>query len=948
MTPSISERTSSDRKREFAWTAALGAAFFAIAFLSLTFTKEAGSVAAVWPANALLLVALLKAPRGGRGTRIAAAWLGNVAAAMATGNHLALFVFLASMNTIEVLVCFLTIVRFAGKAVDLTQPRQLVIFGLAAFLTGPLLSGLAAAGYLHATTPAPFLETLAVWWPAHALGLLIFSPALLILADGSGRRLLERGMRRRALAMYSLLAVVLVAVFSQHQMPILFVVSPILVLITFQLGLAGVAWGILATAIYSLTALMVGSGPATLVGPDPTERAQILQLFLAFQVAATLPLASVLAVQQRLEASLLAARKAADKAAEALGEANAIAAVASEMVGLGHWLYRPATGEITYSDEMYRIYGLDPADGVPDFDVVANRYHPDDQHLIRDFARRLLQTNEDHRLELRILRRGETRSVIGTTKRLHAPDGSLQALVGTLIDVTDMRNVEAALVESERRFRTLADAIPDMILRTDGNGVIVYASPASRQFGYEPEDLVGRRTLEFVHPDDLEATKQRSLPAYAGDEIDRSVRREQRVRKADGGWVWLESKPTQVRDSTGKLVEIVNAFRDVTLRRALEDKVSESEARHRSLAEAIPDMILRMTPDGLITYVTPACRQYGYEPEMLVGHRAVEFVHPEDLAASEERRAAMFSPTEIARDIRRETRIRTADGGWVWLEGSPIQVRDASGQVVEVVNAFRDVTRRRALEDELLEARVAAERSTVAKADFLSNMSHELRTPLTAIVGFAGLLKGAGNLGEREKMFAERVATSSHTLLALVNDILDFSKIEAGGVVFESTPVDLDVLVDQSVAMVTGLAEKKGLSLSVTLGDDLPAIIGDHSRLRQVLVNLLSNAVKFTEQGGVVLNIGQAAEGFVQFQVSDTGAGIPADRIDQIFDRFTQADGSTTRTHGGTGLGLAICKGLVASMGGALSVQSTPGVGSAFAFTLPIGGVAAAEARSAA
>ena len=123
MTPSISERTSSDRKREFAWTAALGAAFFAIAFLSLTFTKEAGSVAAVWPANALLLVALLKAPRGGRGTRIAAAWLGNVAAAMATGNHLALFVFLASMNTIEVLVCFLTIVRFAGKAVDLTQPR---------------------------------------------------------------------------------------------------------------------------------------------------------------------------------------------------------------------------------------------------------------------------------------------------------------------------------------------------------------------------------------------------------------------------------------------------------------------------------------------------------------------------------------------------------------------------------------------------------------------------------------------------------------------------------------------------------------------------------------------------------------------------------------------------------------------------------------------------------
>ena len=308
----------------------------------------------------------------------------------------------------------------------------------------------------------------------------------------------------------------------------------------------------------------------------------------------------------------------------------------------------------------------------------------------------------------------------------------------------------------------------------------------------------------------------------------------------------------------------------------------------------------------------------------------------------------MFSPTEIARDIRRETRIRTADGGWVWLEGSPIQVRDASGQVVEVVNAFRDVTRRRALEDELLEARAVAERSTVAKADFLSNMSHELRTPLTAIIGFAGLLKGAGNLGEREMMFADRVATSSHTLLALVNDILDFSKIEAGAVEFESAPVDLDVLVDQSVAMVTGLAEKKGLLLSVPLCDDLPPIMGDHSRLRQVLVNLLSNAVKFTGQGRVDLRIAQAADGSIEFEVSDTGAGIPADRIEQIFDRFTQADGSTTRTHGGTGLGLAICKGLVESMGGRLSVQSTPGVGSTFAFTLPAAGITIAGARSAA
>ena len=946
MTSSSSDTGSRNLRRELASAAILAAAFFAVAAFSLTFTKEHGRLAAVWPANALLLVALLRAPRGGWAMRIAAAWLGNVAAAVATGNSLALYVVLASLNSVEVLVCVLTMASFAGRTIDLTQPRQLAIFGLAATLTGPLLSALVAAGYLHAVRAAPYMTTLAVWWPAHVLGMLIFAPALLILADGSGRRLLQRAMWPRTLAMAALLAVALVVVFNQHQLPLLFVISPILVLITFRLGLAGAAWGILATAAYSITALLLRSGPTILVGPDLAARAQMLQLFLAFQVAATLPLASILGVQQRLEASLLAARNAAHETAEALGEANAIAAVADGMAGLGYWLYRPATRETVWSDEMYRIHGLEPADGVPDFDLVANCYHPDDQSLVREFALRSLQTGEDYRLELRVLREGETRLVIGATTCQRAPDGSILALVGTVMDVTDLRKIETALVESEGRFRTLADAIPDMILRTDRTGVIVYASPASRQFGYEPDDLVGRRTLEFVHPDDLEATKQRSVVAYAGGEIDRSVRREQRVRMANGDWVWLESKPTQVRDSAGELVEIVNAFRDVTLRRALEDKISESEAHLRTLAEAIPDMVLRMTPDGVITYVTPACRQYGYEPEMLVGRRAVEFIHPEDLAASNERRVIMFSPAEIARNIRRETRIRTADGGWVWLEGSPTQVRDASGQVVEIVNAFRDVTQRRALEDELLEARVVAERSTAAKADFLSNMSHELRTPLTAIVGFAGLLKGSGQLGDREKMFADRVATSSHTLLTLVNDILDFSKMEAGGVVLESLPVDVDGLVDQSVAMVSGLAEKKGLALSVTVDDDLPTFVGDPSRLRQVLVNLLSNAVKFTAQGGVALSIGHAADGSIRFDVSDTGVGIPAERIDQIFERFTQADGSTTRTHGGTGLGLAICKGLVDSMGGTILVRSQLGVGSTFAFTLPASCIETADTRS--
>ena len=279
--------------------------------------------------------------------------------------------------------------------------------------------------------------------------------------------------------------------------------------------------------------------------------------------------------------------------------------------------------------------------------------------------------------------------------------------------------------------------------------------------------------------------------------------------------------------------------------------------------------------------------------------------------------------------------MRTKDGGWVWLEGKPSQVRDADGAVVEMVNALRDVTRRRALEDELVDARRAAERSNVAKADFLSNMSHELRTPLTAIIGFTGLLTGTGKLGEREAMFAQRVAGASATLLTLVNDILDFSKLEAGGVDLEADEIDLAVLVEQSLALVNGLAEKKGLAVATALEADLPTILGDHGRLRQVLVNLMGNAVKFTAAGRIDLQVMAARGGGVRFEIRDTGPGIPADRLEQIFDRFTQADGSTTRTHGGTGLGLSICKGLVDAMGGTLGVVSQVGVGSTFAFTVP-------------
>ena len=794
-------------RRELVVAALLGVAFFLLASFSMRFAREAGQLAAIWPANALLLVALLRAPGGDRRLRLAGGWLGNLAAGLAAGAPAPLVLFLASTSTVETLICLYVVIGAVGGTVELTRPRHLTVFMLAALLSGPLVGGLAVATFLAAQGHAGFLPTLLTWWPTHALGLLVFSPALLILSDGSVLKLFESAARRRTVAIMATLALGLGVVFFQSRFPLLFIVPPILVLATFQLSLAGAAMGILLTAGVSIAALALGLGPTTLVGAPFVDRLQMLEVFLTFLVVATLPLASVLEVRRQLEDSLLAVSRSAENAATRLAEANAVAAMAERMGGLGYWRYRPGSRELVWSDEMYRIYGLPSATTAPGFEAVVACYHPDDRQSVRDLTLRSLKTGLDYGRELRIVRDGEVRRVVAHTSCQHAPDGSVAAVIGTILDVTEMRRVEAALVESE--------------------------------------------------------------------------------------------------------------------------------ARHRTLAEAVPDLILRVSPENIITYASPACRQLGYAPEDLVGHRTFEFIHPDDIATAADRSAAIASGERLDPDIRREQRVRTKDGGWVWLEGKPSQVRDADGAVVEMVNALRDVTRRRALEDELVDARRAAERSNVAKADFLSNMSHELRTPLTAIIGFTGLLTGTGKLGEREAMFAQRVAGASASLLTLVNDILDFSKLEAGGVDLEADEIDLAVLVEQSLALVSGLAEKKGLVVATALGADLPTILGDHGRLRQMLVNLLGNAVKFTAAGRIDLHVMAARGGGVRFEIRDTGSGIPADRLEQIFDRFTQADGSTTRTHGGTGLGLSICKGLVDAMGGTLSVDSQVGIGSTFAFTAP-------------
>lgn len=227
-------------------------------------------------------------------------------------------------------------------------------------------------------------------------------------------------------------------------------------------------------------------------------------------------------------------------------------------------------------------------------------------------------------------------------------------------------------------------------------------------------------------------------------------------------------------------------------------------------------------------------------------------------------------------------------------------------------------------------ARLEAEAANRAKTEFLANMSHEVRTPLTAIIGFAGILGASKTLGDQERRFVERISAASQNLLTIVNDVLDLAKLESGELDLHVEPVDAVQVVAEAMDLVAAQAEAKGLTLGLRTAEDLPLAVADAPRLRQVMLNLLSNAVKFTESGGVAVTVTQRDGDGVEIAVSDTGIGIAEDRLSQIFERFVQADSSISRTFGGTGLGLAISQRLVQSMGGVVTVSSTPGEGSVF------------------
>ena len=378
----------------------------------------------------------------------------------------------------------------------------------------------------------------------------------------------------------------------------------------------------------------------------------------------------------------------------------------------------------------------------------------------------------------------------------------------------------------------------------------------------------------------------------------------------------------------------------------------QTERRFRELLEAAPDAIIEVDSQGRIALLNQAAeRSFGYERQELLG-QPVETLVPEAMRAGHVQHRARYWDHPVTRPMGAalDLRARRKDGTSFPVEISLSPVKSEDGFRVTAV--IRDISERRLAEDRFREMQDAytrelearnreVERANRLKSEFLASMSHELRTPLHTIIGFTELLSEElqGPVNAKQRRFLDHIHKDSLHLLALINDILDISKIESGRVQLRRSSFDVGTALEDTLGSLRQQAAAKAIQVEIEL-EQLPAIFADHLRFKQILFNLLSNALKFTPEGGHVQVHAAVRDGCLETSVQDTGIGIPQDQQEAVFDKFYQVGSTTKGVREGTGLGLAITKALVEEHGGRIWVESEPGRGSCFTFTIPLGGAA--------
>jgi PAS domain S-box-containing protein len=505
--------------------------------------------------------------------------------------------------------------------------------------------------------------------------------------------------------------------------------------------------------------------------------------------------------------------------------------------------------------------------------------------------------------------------------------------------------------EPENPFRLLVESVQDYaIFMLDPEGrVKTWNAGAQRIKGYAPEEIIGHHFSRFYPAEAVEA-KHPEYELRVAAQVGRFEEEGWRVRK-DGSLFWANVVITALRDATGRLRGFGKFTRDLTQRRAYEESLRQSEERFRLLVEGVPDYaIFMLNANGNVaTWNAGAQRIKGYTADEIIGRHFSTF-YPPDAVQSGWPEHELQVATAKGRFQEEGWRIRK-DGSRFWAHVTITALRDEEGRLRGFAKLTRDLTDRvdahasreeGSRREDMLEAeraaRMEAQRAVRMKDEFLATLSHELRTPLHAILGWAQVLRTAPKIEEAElRQSVAVIERNAKAQVQLIDDLLDLNRILAGQVRLDLQRVALIDIIRATVESAQPTADAKGVRLETILDARRGIVSGDSGRLQQVVWNLISNAVKFTPKGGKVQVLLERVNSHVEITVSDTGIGIPLDFLPQVFDRFSQRDGSAGRRYGGLGLGLAISKQLVELHGGTISAKSAgEGKGASFIVRLPL------------
>ncbi|WP_020182497.1 PAS domain S-box protein [Methylotenera sp. 1P/1] len=505
-------------------------------------------------------------------------------------------------------------------------------------------------------------------------------------------------------------------------------------------------------------------------------------------------------------------------------------------------------------------------------------------------------------------------------------------IVGFITDLTQRNAMKTAVRERDEQLRSLMSNIPGVTFRCLYNQdwqMLLISESVKDLTGWTAEDFLKNKLSfsSFTHSDDSTRIATEVEEALAKGE---HYAIEYRIRHRDGREKWVSEVGCAIRDKTGAVQMLDGVILDVT-----ENKLKNAE--FESIARAINQStsVAEFTLDGMILDANPRfLTLLGYEKHEIIGRHHSIFCSAQDAAS--ERYRNKWQALNRGEFVQGEFKRLGKNGSELWIHASYSPILNADGKPSKVLMFMIDISARIRMENDLKEAKYKAEQAASAKATFLANMSHEIRTPMNAVIGFSEIMMDT-NMQDEQRRYMHTINSSAKSLLHLLNDILDSAKLEKGKLELEIVDFSLHELLDSIISTLWVQARRKHLELQLELAPNVaPYYVGAPDRIRQVLMNLLGNAIKFTEQGHVKLVVTQLDHQQVSFSVMDSGIGIPQDRLDVIFEPFTQADSSMSRKFGGTGLGTTISKQLVELMGGHLVAKSEIGSGSCFTMILPL------------